>query len=247
MAKQNIYDNQTFFDGYKKLRENEINANNLFEIPALFSLLPDLKGKEVLDLGCGFGDHCIEYIKKGAKRVVGIDISTKMLDVARKENNDPKIEYINMSMEDLDKGLGEFDVIISSLALHYVEDFSRVIKNIYSLLREGGYFVFSQENPLCTSYFGKHDRWTVDEDGNKLYLNLEKYGIEGEKESRWFVDGVKKYHRMFSTIINTLIETGFTIEKLIEPLPSKEILDKHPEYRDLFHKPDFLIVRVKKC
>ena len=49
MAQQNIYDNQTFFDGYKKIRENEANANNLFEIPALFSMLPDLKDKTILD------------------------------------------------------------------------------------------------------------------------------------------------------------------------------------------------------
>lgn len=50
MAKQNIYDNQKFFEGYKKIRGKEDNANNLFEIPALFSLLPDLNGKDVLDL-----------------------------------------------------------------------------------------------------------------------------------------------------------------------------------------------------
>ena len=54
MAKQNIYDNETFFEGYKKIRDNEINANNLFEIPALFSMIPELNGKKVLDLGCGF-------------------------------------------------------------------------------------------------------------------------------------------------------------------------------------------------
>lgn len=46
MAKQNIYDNETFFAGYKKIRDNEANANNLFEIPALFSMMPDLKGKK---------------------------------------------------------------------------------------------------------------------------------------------------------------------------------------------------------
>ena len=51
MAQQNIYDNEIFFEGYKKIRDNKINANNLFEIPALFSMLPDLKNKRVLDLG----------------------------------------------------------------------------------------------------------------------------------------------------------------------------------------------------
>ena len=58
MAQQNIYDNEIFFEGYKKLRENTASANVLFEIPALLSLLPDLEGKRVLDLGCGYGEHC---------------------------------------------------------------------------------------------------------------------------------------------------------------------------------------------
>lgn len=68
MAKQNIYDNEIFFEWYKKIRERKANANNLFEIPALFSLLPDLKGKKIMDLGCGFGEHCIQYVGNGAEK-----------------------------------------------------------------------------------------------------------------------------------------------------------------------------------
>ena len=96
MAQQNIYDDEIFFEGYKKIRDNKINANNLFEIPTLFSMLPDLKNKRILDLGCGFGEHCKRFIECGAKKVVGIDISEKMLEVARNENSDPNIIYINM-------------------------------------------------------------------------------------------------------------------------------------------------------
>ncbi|MCR4895844.1 MAG: hypothetical protein K5891_03595 [Lachnospiraceae bacterium] len=72
MPKQNIFDNETFFEGYRQIRERESNANDLFEIPVLFGMLPDLTGKEVLDLGCGFGEHCSSYIKKGAAAVTGI-------------------------------------------------------------------------------------------------------------------------------------------------------------------------------
>ena len=75
IVKQNIYDNEAFFNGYSKIRENENNANNLFEKPALYSLLPDLAGKTVLDLGCGFGENCIRYVDKGPKRVVLDDLS----------------------------------------------------------------------------------------------------------------------------------------------------------------------------
>ena len=245
MAQQNIYDNAIFFEGYKKIRDNKINANNLFEIPALFSMIPDLKGKRVLDLGCGFGEHCKKFVEYGADKVVGIDISEKMLTVAMEENGDPRISYINMPMEDIEQLQERFDVVISSLAVHYVEDFDGVIKNVYSLLDENGIFIFSQENPLCTCHSGG-DRWTRDENGNKLFVNLANYGIEGERESVWFVDNVKKYHRTFSSIINTLIDAGFAIEKMIEPLPTEEILEKYPDYKDLFHKPDFMLIKVRK-
>ncbi len=246
MARQNIFDDPVFFEGYRRLRENEVNANTLFEIPALFSLLPDLKEKSVLDLGCGFGEHCVEYLRRGAGRVVGIDISEKMLEVARSVNSAPGIEYINMSIEDLDRITGGFDVVISSLAFHYVEDFSGAVKNIHSLLNRGGILLFSQEHPLVTCYSGAVGRWTRDENGSKLYLNLESYGVEGEKRSAWFVEGIIKYHRMFSTVINTLTEAGFLIEKMLEPLPDEELLKRHPEYCDLYHRPDFLVLRASK-
>lgn len=245
MAKQNIYDNETFFDGYKQIRENEGNANNIFEEPALFSLMPDLKDKTVLDLGCGFGGHCFHFIREGAKKVIGIDISEKMLDIAKTENDNSKITYLNMPMENIAELNEKFDVVVSSLSLHYVEDYAALVHNIYALLNGNGVFVFSQENPLNTCY-SSGKRWTKDENGKKLFANISNYGIDGERESVWFVDHVKKYHRTFSTIINTLIEEGFSIEKLIEPIPTKEILEKYPEYIDLFHKPDFLLVKAKK-
>lgn len=245
MAKQNIFDNEIFFDGYKKIRENEVNANNLFEIPALLSMMPSLEGKRVLDLGCGFGEHCKMFVESGADKVVGIDISRKMLEIARKENSNPKIVYLNMPMEDIGQLEETFDVVVSSLALHYVEDFSGVAANVHKLLVKNGVFLFSQEHPLVTCHSGG-DRWTRDDRGEKIHVNLANYGIEGEREARWFVDNVKVYHRTFSSIVNTLIGTGFTIEQIIEPLPSRELLQTYPDYKDLLHKPDFLLLKVKK-
>jgi len=245
MAQQNIYDNSVFFEGYKKLREKEANANNLFEIPALLSLLPELCGKRILDLGCGFGEHCKLFVNKGAESVVGIDISSKMLEFARRENSDPRITYINMPMERLHELHGAFDIVISSLALHYVEDFSGVVANIYNLLANDGIFVFSQEHPLVTSH-SVGSRWTKNAEGEKLYVNLSNYGVEGERTTSWFVDNLKIYHRTFSTIVNTLTNAGFSIERMIEPLPDSKLLEKYPEHKDLFHKPDFLLLKATK-
>ena len=247
MSKQNIYDNETFFNGYQKLREREVNANNLFEIPTQISLLPDLEGKRVLDLGCGTGERCIDYLKRGAIKVTGVDISEKMLSVAQEKNSDPRIDYIKMPMEDIDSIEDTFDVVISSLAIHYVEDFGGVVKNVSRLLSDGGIFLFSQEHPLATCYSGDGDRWTRDENGKKLHVNIANYCVEERKESTWFVEGVQRYHRMFSTIVNTLADNGFRILKMVEPYPTEELVEKYPEYYDLYHKPDFLFVKSVKC
>lgn len=246
MAKQNIYDNETFFEGYRKLREREVNANVLFEIPTLHKLMPDLNGKRVLDLGCGMGEHCKDYINRGAKRVVGVDISEKMLEVARKENSDENILYLNIPMEDILSIDEKFDVVISSLAIHYIEDFDGVVKAVYSLLEDGGIFLYSQENPMNTCYSGSGSRWTLDENGVKIHANISNYCVEKRFDSTWFVDGVQKYHRMFSTIVNSLAEAGFRIVRMEEPYPTKELVEKYPEYYDLYHKPDFLFVKSVK-
>jgi SAM-dependent methyltransferase len=246
MAKQNIFDNEIFFNEYSKLRKREVNANNLFELPTLYELLPDLKGKRVLDLGCGTGERCIDYIKRGAASVTGIDISEKMLAIAESENNNSSITYLKMPMEDIGSLEGEFDVAISSLALHYVDDFSGVVKNVYNLLCAGGVFLFSQEHPLTTCYSGTGDRWTRDENGKKVHANIADYCIEGRKDSTWFVEGVQRYHRMFSTIVNTLSDNGFRIVKMVEPYPTEELVRKYPDYYDLYHKPDFLFVKSIK-
>lgn len=245
MSQQNIYDNEIFFTGYRALRTNENNANNLFETPALLSLLPELQGRSVLDLGCGCGDHCAEFVRSGADRVVGVDISSKMLAAAEAENSHPAITYLNMPMESIGGLNDTFDIVVSSLAVHYVEDFRGLAQNVFSLLKPDGLFVFSQENPINTCYSGG-DRWTRDEQGNKLHANLSNYSTDGERRSAWFVDGVIRYHRTFSSVVNTLVEAGFVIERMIEPVPDAEMLEKHPEHRDLLHKPDFLLVRSKK-
>ena len=79
MSKQNIYDNDTFFEHFRSSRENEVNFNDCIETPILFAMLPDLHGKTILDIGCGMGQHAKQYSEMGAESVLGIDISGNML------------------------------------------------------------------------------------------------------------------------------------------------------------------------
>lgn len=117
---QNIYDNDQFFNSYIDLRKNNKGLNDVLEIPAFRSIIPNLIGKEILDLGCGYGESSKWYISQGAKKVTAVDISEKMINMAIELNRDEKIDYIKVPIEEIDFPENSFDVILSSLAFHYI-------------------------------------------------------------------------------------------------------------------------------
>ncbi|MBU4486637.1 MAG: class I SAM-dependent methyltransferase [Candidatus Delongbacteria bacterium] len=120
--KQNIYDNDDFFDYYINMRKNRSGLNEVLEQPAFMKLVPDLTGKRILDLGCGFGENCKTYENMGALEVIGLDISEKMLAVGKEKFSGDRIKYIQTSLEDMEFEDNSFDVILSSLTFHYVKD-----------------------------------------------------------------------------------------------------------------------------
>lgn len=241
---QNIFDNEVFFEKYQELRKNEANYNNLVEQPAMKKLLPDLNGKTVLDLGCGYGHNCIEFILRGATRVVGIDISSSMLNVAIKENSHENIKYIQMDMSEISTLTQKFDLIYSSLAIHYVEDYKKLLHDIKLLLNEDGILLYSQEHPNTTAP-KKGCAWTKDEYGNKLFSHLSDYMYGGKRQITWLNNYIEKYHRTMSEIINTLIEENFIIKEMIEPIPDEEALKIRPDFIDEFHRTTSLIIKAQ--
>lgn len=244
--KQNIYDNTEFFNSYKALRETDDNYNVLLEQPAMKKLLPDLNGKTILDLGCGFGNNCMDFINLGAKRVTGIDISKNMISYAKQNNFHSKITYINMPLEDLDKLSEQYDFIYSSLCFHYIKDFDKLIENIYLLMNENGILLFSQEHPIVTASSDLAGNYLCDKNNMPFAYCMNDYQHEGLRRIEWYVDGVIKYHRTFSNMINTLCDNGFVIQKLSEPVPSDAALQKRRGLAKEFIKPNFLIVKAVK-
>ena len=243
IASQNIYDRQDFFDGYQKLRENPHSANIVEEKPALFSLAPNLEGKRVLDLGCGFGENCRTFKEMGASYVLGVDLSKKMLEVAVREN--PSLNFACGDMSDLTFIEETFDVVFSSLAVHYIENFDLLVKSIYGLLAPGGFFLFSQEHPLTTAPMAGAS-WTKDEYGKDLHYNLTDYSRSGKRTTAWIVDGVEKYHRTLSEIVNALVFAGFSIKTMMETVPPKEMCEMNPKWERCWHKPNFLLIKAQK-
>ena len=125
--KQNVYDNKTFSVAYDKMRKDDKgrNANDLVEIPNFRKLIPNVKEKKILDLGCGYGENDKYCRDLGAKEILGIDISEHMIKIAEKNNADENIKYKVMAMEDIIKIKEKFDIVISSLAFHYVKDYEK--------------------------------------------------------------------------------------------------------------------------
>lgn len=242
--KQNKYDDEHFYSAYEKMPRSVKGLEGAGEWHVLQALLPDMKNKRVLDLGCGFGWHCRYARERQASLAVGVDISEKMLLKARELTNDPLISYIKMPIEDINFANDQFDVVISSLAFHYIESFEAICSKIFGCLKSRGTLVFSVEHPIFTSR--AEQDWYYDDQRNRLHWAVDSYQIEGLRETSFLTDQVIKYHRTFSTYMNGLIHAGFHIRAVKEPVPSKEMLRNIPEMKDELRRPMFLIVSADK-
>lgn len=240
---QNIYDDTAFFAGYKALRQNDTGLNGALEMPALRRLLPDLKGRHILDLGCGFGDFARFARERGAASVMAIDVSRRMLEEAARLTDDPAITYLRSSIEDYAPDRQAFDLVVSSLALHYVADYATAVRRVFGALKPGGRFVFSVEHPICTA---NPVGWVLDESGRPHHWPVDHYLQEGRRDTRWFVDGVIKYHRTLQTYVDTLISAGFRIEHLGEPMPTAEALASRPALQSECRRPAFLLLAAMR-
>lgn len=248
--KQNIYDNDNFFNSYLGMRKDKkgTSANDLIEIPTIRSMLPNFKNKKVLELGCGSGENSLYFINNGALGYLGTDISSNMINFAKEKYHDVKIKFEVMAMEDLSKLTGKYDVVVSSLAIHYVENFNKLCHDVYNILNDKGYFIFSQEHPIGTGVILNKECNLKDtiKIGDKDYFLVSDYNNNGKRVVNWYDQSVVKYHRNFSYIINTILKNNFSIIEFREPLPTKEILEIKPKYKNQFDKPYFLFIKLQK-
>ncbi len=243
-VKQNKYDDDVFFNKYSNMNRSKNGLEGAGEWHELKKMMPNFKDKRVLDLGCGFGWHCRYAVENGARSVIGIDISQKMLSEAKSKTKYGNIEYICMPIEDIDFPEESFDVVISSLALHYVKSFEDVLVRVYKCLSKGGDFVFSVEHPIFTAQ-GPQD-WYYDGKGNILHWPVDHYFTEGIRNAKFLGEEVIKYHRTLTTYLNSLIKLGFEITGVVEPKPAENMLNTVPGMLDELRRPMMLLVSARK-
>lgn len=242
--KENKYDDDRFFEQYASMSRSKLGLQGAGEWHALRSVMPPMNGKRVLDLGCGYGWHCKYAAEQGASQVIGIDLSQKMIQRARQINSDPRIEYKQMAVEDFDYSSGaKFDVVISSLTLHYLASFEDVCADVGKCLEVGGQFVFSVEHPIFTCYGSQE--WHRDPSGEILHWPVDRYFDQGARTSHFLGSEVTKYHKTLTTYICGLINSGFQITQLIEPQPEATLLDSVEGMRDELRRPMMLIIAAR--
>jgi len=224
---QNIYDDAGFFAGYARLRRSVDGLDGAPEWQTVRAMLPEMAGRRVVDLGCGFGWFCRWAREAGAAEVLGLDVSANMLARARETTSDPAITYRQADLETLELPAGSFDLAYSSLTLHYLENLAGPFAMVRRALVPGGSFVFSAEHPLYT-------------EPGPDYLD------EGPRTTDWLTEGVVKQHRTLATYLNLLIAAGFAIRRVEEWGPTREEIAAHPEWKIDHRRPSFLLVSASR-
>jgi len=242
--KENKYDDPVFFEQYSKMSRSEKGLEGAGEWYVLRQMLPDMRDKKVLDLGCGMGWHCRYVMENGAKSAIGIDISEKMIEKARAINAMDGIEYIRKPIEDVDYPAESFDIVISSLTLHYIESFESLFNNISKWLVPGGDIIFSVEHPVFTAYGSQE--WVYDESGTILHWPVDNYFYEGKRSAIFLGEQIVKYHRTITSYINTLLKQGFYIKEIIEPYPEGDIQKMSEDMKNELRRPMMLLSAAEK-
>lgn len=211
--------------------------NAYYERPATLSLLPDVQGKDVLDAGCGPGAYASILVERGAT-VVGFDVSPKMVACARarvERNADFHIADIERPLTFLDDA--SFDVVLCPLVLSSVADLGPVFREFHRVLRTAGTLVFSEGHPV-----GEYLYWkTRGQTGS--YFATERVGCD------WHGFGKSVYmpsfRRPLGELFNPLIESGFRLDRILEPLPTDEFRRADPRhYEELQREPAFICIRA---
>jgi SAM-dependent methyltransferase len=240
---QNIYDDPEFEAGYRRLARSEEGLSGAVEWPAVQTLVPDLTDRDVVDLGCGYGAFARFAAESGATVVEAFDLSERMLSRATELSGPSQvITYVRADLDTLVLPGAAYDLAYSALVLHYLLDLPRFLGMVHAALRPGGTFVFTCEHPVYTA--PTQVDW-IEHDGRRTWP-LDRYADEGERIREWLAPGVRKQHRTVGTLLNNLIDAGFTIRRVLESLPTAEQVDADPGLAEERDRPIFLMVAADR-
>jgi SAM-dependent methyltransferase len=200
--------------------------------PCVERLLGDVKGKRLLDAGCGEGYLARHYAKKGAI-VTAIDVSKRLIETSQQlsKKDAIKVDYrVDSVCHIASIQTPEFDIVLSNLVLLNIPCLEEAIEEFHRVLKEGGVLVFSIVHPAFNFYgpgtwqMGERDPTTHRRGG--VFFKVDRYFEEKEYERFWktksgspFPAPISFFHRTLSTYLNSLSRTGFQLIEFAEPQP----------------------------
>ncbi|MEV4546739.1 class I SAM-dependent methyltransferase [Nonomuraea wenchangensis] len=225
------------YDGFARpyARDNEISPyNDLYERPAILSLAGEVAGLRVLDAGCGAGAHAAELVARGAD-VTGVDLSAGLLALARERlGPDVPLLQADLSRPPLPFPGGAFDLVLSSLVMHYLEAWEPTLREFARVLAPGGRVVLSTHHPFMDMRIS----------GSDDYLGTYAYTDAWERGGRTMT--MRFWHRPLRAMLAAFRDAGLTVEDIVEPDPLPEAAEIAPDaYRGLSRRAQFLLFALR--
>lgn len=249
-----FYDREEQFAKYTARRGMPENANDTLEEPIIWEMTGEVKGFSVLDIGCGDAQFGQKLLQAGAESYTGIEGSRNMHELAVQtlQEVEGQAKIILTTIEDwmeaedrgnhaaaaTGKNRVSYDLVISRLVLHYIEDVAPLFTKIHEILKPGGRFIFSIEHPVITSTLqpsGIRTNWTVDQ-----------YFVPGYRTQEWMGGQVLKYHRTVEDYFQTACRAGFQVSNLRESKPVRERFIHEETYERRLRIPLFLFMELTK-
>jgi SAM-dependent methyltransferase len=236
-----FYDDDSIFNAYLARRSRSDSPNDTMEKPVIVELVGELTHQRILDLGCGDATMGREALTHGCKLYLGLEGSRKMVEAAQKNLAGTSGQVVHVTLETWDYPAETFDLVLSRLVLHYVQDIDIIFERVYRTLVAGGRFVFSVEHPVITSCDrggqgdGPRQDWIVDD-----YFNT------GRRVASWLGGQVVKYHSTVEDYFVGLQRAGFVVEGVREAEPHRERFEDDTTYQMRQRIPLFLIMAGKK-
>lgn len=217
--------------------------------PYIFNLLKDVKGQNVIDIGCGDGYVSRYFASHGAK-VVGVDNSEGLISVAKQqeEKDHLGIKYFLGSALNLKMiKSNSMDCAVSVLVFgHFnAEEIIKAVNETKRILRKGGCFVLAVPHPFM--YVCKPKTKWIKFNYKKLdYFNDKIAEISLYTKDKMKFD-ISAQHHTFEKYLNSLTDCSFVIEKIIEPKAQKRDISVYPYmWGEEGSLPTYLIIKSKK-
>lgn len=222
-----FYDDEVVFATYMARREKRADSpNDVLEKPILDELIGDPTNLRILDLGCGNAEFGQEAFQRGCRSYLGIDGSENMINLAQNMLHGTSGKTERATIEEWEYPKSQFDLVISRLALHYIEPFESICTKVFRTLLDGGRFIFSVEHPVITS---SDQAWRTS--GPRQHWIVDDYFETGRRVTNWMGGDVIKYHRTVEDYFSALRRAKFVIDDVRESRPRRNLFGDEETYK----------------